>query len=191
MAHAPSCTLYPKVNGKDSKLYKGMLEKKKLSRPKTNYLYARYKVFNIGDAMDKDPNINYKRNSQGEHNYDEYLRFINYSDWEKEADDITTAELQIGAIDSFGKRIDFTSASDALNKADEFNYDSAGNAKHKALVAYVVSHGDMYNIVIGEKTAETHLFGQTVRNKIKIWEELTQAFNTIGVDLENMPAAPR
>ena len=188
MAHAPSCTLYPKVNGKDSKLYKGMLEKKKLSRPKTNYLYARYKVFNIGDAMDKDPNINYKRNSQGEHNYDEYLRFINYSDWEKEADDITTAELQIGAIDSFGKRIDFTSASDALNKADEFNYDPAGNAKHKALVAYVVSHGDMYNIVIGEKTAETHLFGQTVRNKIKIWEELTQAFNTIGVDLENMPA---
>jgi len=57
--------------------------------------------------------------------------------------------LDIGAVDLNGNRIDYTDALTTLQKADDFN------DTHKGLVASVIQHGDIYNLAIWEKNADT------------------------------------
>jgi hypothetical protein len=76
MATKDSCTFYPYVGSEPSLLYKQLLGK--VSRPLTNYIYARYIVSNMGDLMDHDSR-GYKRNKQGEHNAKDVLEFIEFA----------------------------------------------------------------------------------------------------------------
>ena len=184
MAKSNSCVFYPEVNGKRSKLYKDLLDKHGLSRPMTNYIYARYLVSNMGNLMDSDPR-GYKRNSQGEHKAKDVLDFINISALMRELTDITKAEIDIQAIDSNGKRIDYYNAQEALEKAEAFNRDP----DHKALIAYVrqYGNGDMYNIIVAEKNATNNTYAERVTERLKIWELYKQVFNAHGIDIENLP----
>ena len=173
-----SCILYPEApNGENSKMYKGILNIVK-SRPLTNWFYAAYTASNAGDAM---VNAGIARNSQGEHNAEDVLRFFDWKTMQSEMSNLAMAELQLGAVDTNGQRIDYTDAKEALKKCDDFN------DAHKGLVATVVQHGNVYNIIVAEKNSRTHTYGQLVKEKLQIWNVYKQAFNAIGVDIENMP----
>lgn len=175
---AKSCILYPEVNGEPSKLYKEFLEKAKIKRPLTNYLYAAYITSDMADKMD---NAGYRRNSQGQHNASDILSFIDFAKMQSEMESLSSQELQMGAMDSNGKRIDYANAKDALDRADKFN------DTHIGLTAIVVQHGDVYNIIVAEKNANTQTYSIDVKQKLKVWDVYKQAFNAIGIDIDNMP----
>ena len=173
-----SCTLYPEApNGEDSKLYKDILSTVK-SRPLTNWIYAAYIASNIGDIMDQ---ANIVRNAQGEHNAADVLKQIDWKTMQGEISNLTMAEIQLGAVDNNGNRIDYTNAKEALEKVDAFN------DNHKGLIANVLQHGDIYNIIVEEKNSRTHTYAQSVKEKLKVWDVYKQAFQAIGIDIEAMP----
>ena len=171
-------------NGEASKLYQD-LQKTIKNRLQVNWIYSCYLASNIHDAMqqavDTNGNPLYKENSQGEFNAKDVLKFIDYASMQREMSDITLAELQLGSVDSNGNRVDFSNAKTALEMADQFN------DTHKGLVATVVKHGkDIFNIIVSEKSSRTHMQPTEVKEKLKIWDVYKQAFNGIGVDIENL-----
>ena len=180
MSNGSSCILYPKApNGDDSRLYKELL-KRLQDRPLTNWFYAYY-TMPTSDIADKMDQAGYQKNSQGQHNAADLLKFLDYATMEAEIGNLPLAELQLGAVDSNGNRVDFTNAEDALRKADDFN------DNHKGLVAKVVQHGDVYNIVVSEKNARTNTYGDSVKDSLKAWDIYKQVFNAVGADITSMP----
>lgn len=175
---AKSCVLYPEANGKPSKLYKDLLEKNKLGRPLVNMVYASYIASNAADAMD---NAGYQRNTQGEHNAADVMKFLDIYTMLNEMASLSSEELSWGITDNNGQRIDFTDGKQALEKADAFN------DAHTGLIATVVQHGGIYNIIAAEKNSRTHTYGMGVKEKLKIWDVEKQAFAAVGIDIENMP----
>ena len=173
-----SCVLYPEVNGRPSKMYKDLLEKNKLGRPLVNMLYASYIASNAADAMDQ---AGYQRNSQGEHNAADVMKFLDVYTMLNEIGSLNSEEISWGITDNNGNRIDFTDGRQALEKADAFN------DAHTGLTATVVQHGDIYNIITAEKNSRTHTYGVGVKEKLKIWDVEKQAFAGVGIDIENMP----
>lgn len=186
MARGNACIFYPQVNGEDSKLYKDLLLKKGLKRPFVNYLYARYTASNgamataMDQVMDSQGNPKYRRGSQGQHTIDDFLDFIQYADMQRELMDIVTAEVDAGATDATGHRIDYTDAKVALEKAKRFN------SSHNALVAYVNDAGNIYHIYVVEKTAENHTIPIGIEERLQLWDILKQSFSNIGVDVDNL-----
>lgn len=173
-----SCILYPEApNGEPSRMYKKMLEKLK-DRPLTNWLYASYTVSDMADKMDQ---ANIERNSQGQHNAEDVLKFLDFKSIQEDIGNLSTAELQLGAVDINGKRVDFSNAEDALRKADNFN------DNHKGLTSIVVQHGDIYNIIVSEKNSRTHTYGDSVKKNLQVWDVYKQVFNGVGVDITAMP----
>ena len=175
---AKSCILYPEVNGKPSKMYKDLLEKNKLGRPLVNMLYASYIASNAADAMDQ---AGYQRNSQGEHNAADIMKFMDVYTMLNEMATLSSEELSWGITDNNGNRIDFTDGKQALETADKFN------DAHTGLVATVVQHGNIYNIITAEKKSSTHTYSIGVKEKLKIWEAEKQVFAAVGINIENMP----
>jgi len=173
-----SCILYPEVNGKPSKMYKDLLEKNKLGRPLVNMLYASYIASNAADAMDQ---AGYQRNSQGEHNAADVMKFLDVYTMLNEIGSLNSEEISWGITDNNGNRIDFTDGKQALEKTDAFN------DAHTGLTATVVQHGDIYNIIAAEKNSRTHTYAMGVKEKLKIWDAEKQAFAAVGIDIENMP----
>ena len=173
-----SCILTPEVNGKPSKLYKDLLKHIK-NRPLVNWIYAHYTTSNMADLMDQ---AQYKRDENGQHHKEDVLKFIQFGSWQEELSSLREEERVLGAVDDSYRRVDFHDAKEALEKANEFNN------THKALVAAVYKHGDnTYNIIVSEKNSKTHAGAADVRERLKIWEVEKQAFNAVGIDLENMP----
>ena len=157
---AKSCVLYPDApNGQPSKMYKDLLEKNKLGRPLVNMLYASYIASNAADAMDQ---AGYQRNSQGEHNAADVMKFLDVYTMLNEMATLSSEELSWGIVDNNGNRIDFTDGKQALEKADAFN------DAHTGLIATVVQHGNIYNIITAEKNSRTHTYGMGVKEKLKV-----------------------
>lgn len=173
-----SCTVYPQVNGEDSKMYKEMLKIVK-DRPLVNWYYAKYISSNVADVMEQ---AGYKRNDQGEFRAKEALKYLDYDDIQKDAGSLHSQEIQLGAIDTNGNRVDYLNAKEALEKADTFN------DNHKGLVATVYQHNDVFNIYVSEKNARTHMQPTDIKERLAVWEVYKQAFNSIGIDIENLPA---
>lgn len=172
-----SCVLYPDApNGEPSKLYKNLL-KKLNNRPLANWFYAAYNIMGM-TAMD---NAGIEKGRQGEHNVDDVLSFLDYNTIERDMANLSSAELQLGAVDTNGKRVDFDNAEDALKKADDFN------DHHTGLIANVVQHGDIFNIIVSEKNARSFSNKDSVKDTLKIWDIYKQAFNGIGVDITAVP----
>ena len=176
---AKSCVLYPDApNGQPSKMYKDLLEKNKLGRPLVNMLYASYIASNAADAMDQ---AGYQRNSQGEHNAADVMKFLDVYTMLNEMATLSSEELSWGIVDNNGNRIDFTDGKQALEKADAFN------DAHTGLTATVIQHGNIYNIITAEKNSRTHTYGMGVKEKLKVWDVEKQAFAAVGIDIDNMP----
>jgi hypothetical protein len=180
-----SCLWYPEINGKPSKLYKDLLEKRKLSRPLANLIYSTYIASNAADAMDKvkdaKGNPKYKRNAQGENNVSDVMEFLDVYKMLNEYSSLSSEEQSWGFVDSNGQRVDFTDGKEALEKADKFN------DAHTGLVATVRKHGNIFNIDVFEKNAATHNHGTAIKDRLKVWDVEKQAFAAVGIDLEGMP----
>lgn len=172
-----SCLVYPQINGEDSKMYKEMLKIVK-DRPKVNWLYAKYMASNVADVMEQ---AGCKRNTQGEFNAKDAIKYLDYEDMQKDMSALHQAELQLGAVDFNGNRVDYTNAKEALEKADDFN------DNHKGLVATVYQHNDVFNIHVSEKNSRTHMQPTDIKERLAVWEVYKQAFNSIGIDIENLP----
>lgn len=178
MSNRNSCVLYPEApNGESSRMYKNLLKKLK-DRPLVNYLYASYKVSNIADKMDQ---AGIARNAQNEHNAEDVLKFLDFDTMQADMSNLSMAEMQLGAVDASGNRVDFSDAENALTKAKDFNN------THKGLVATVVQHGDIFNIIVSEKNSRTHTYVDDVKDKLQVWDVYKQVFNSIGVDITSMP----
>lgn len=175
---AKSCILYPEAGGQPSRMYKDLLEKNKLGRPLVNLIYSSYIASNAADAMD---NAGYQRNSQGEHSAADVMKFLDIYTMLNEMATLSSEELSWGIVDNNGNRVDFTDGKQALEKADAFN------DAHTGLTATVVQYGDIYNIIAAEKNSRTHTYSIGVKEKLKIWEVEKQAFNAVGIDIDNMP----
>lgn len=175
---AKACELYPKVNGKDSRMYKDLLKKQGLARPLVNWIYAAYVASNAADAMDAQ---GYVRNSQNEHSAKDVMKFMDINTMLNEMSSLASEERRLGAVDSNGQRVDFTDAKVALQKADDFN------DNHTGLIANVYKYGDVYQIIVSEKNSRTHDRGSDAKERLQIWDLYKHVFNTVGVDIENMP----
>ena len=175
-----TCIWMPQINGKDSKLYSDLLHKRKLARPLVNLIYATYTATNIPLLMDQK---RFKRNQQQEHNMKDVLDFMDFNTWLNEQKDIPMVERNYGFVDSSGNRVDFTEYRHALDEADKFN-DS-----HKGLVATVLQHGDIFNIVVSDKNTRTYYQALDVKERLKIQEYYKQAFATVGIDVDALPRA--
>lgn len=169
-------------DGKPSKMYRDLLKNVK-NRPVVNWLYSLYLASNAHDAMLQAVDANgkplYRENSQKEFDANDVMKFLNFADIQRDMSDITVAEEQAGFTNS-GVRVDFTNAKDALDKADAFN------DAHSGLVATVVQHGDIFNVLVSEKSSRTHMQPTDVKEKLKVWDVYKQAFNGIGVDIEHL-----
>lgn len=180
MSSNNSCILYPDApNGDPSRLYKDLL-KKLPDRPIANWFYAYYNM-PTSDIPDKMDQAGYKRNSQGQHNASDLLKYLDFATMQSELANFPFAEKQAGAVDNNGNRIDYTNGEDALRKADDFN------DNHKGLVATVVQHGDIFNIIVAEKNSRTHTYADTVKDHLKTWDIYKQVFNSAGIDITSMP----
>ncbi len=172
-----SCILHPEApNGEPSRMYQDLLKKLK-DRSLANWFYA---VYNVRAGKDMEA-AGIVRNRQGEHNAEDLMNFLDYASMEKDIANLTTAEIQLGAVDLNGKRVDFSNAEDALVKADDFN------DHHSGLLATVVQHGNVYNIIVNEKNSRTHTYADSVKDNLKVWDVYKQAFNAVGVDITALP----
>lgn len=175
-----SCILYPEApKGGPSKLYKELL-KTIQDRPTVNYLYAAYTASNgaMGNAMEAR---GIKKNRQGEHTANEVLAAIGYSKWEDETRNMPQVKRLAGAIDVNDNIIDYADAWEALDKANTFN------KTHDGLVAYVVKHGDVYNIQIFNKNSRTLKYPSEVEERMQIWQLNKQALAAKGIDVDALP----
>lgn len=169
------CDLYPEVNGEDSKLYKDLLKKIK-NRPLTNFLYACYLQEGVAAQM-KD--LGFKVNNQGEYDADAVYQFFDVASMKNEVGKISEIAKRAGARDSSGNLVDFTDANEALRIADQINTTSIG------AIAYVVSHGDMFNVLVEAKDSRTQVRIVEVRKQQAIWKVLEHTFSNIGIDINS------
>ena len=184
---ANTCANAPIIGNKTSKMYKEMLERIG-NRPLVNWLYCLYESSNAHDVMIQATNPNgtlkYHENDQGEFKATELLDFLDYSTMMSEVSSLTSEEIFWGIVDNTtGQRVEFTDAETALRKADDFNN------HHKGLVAGVYKYGNnKYRIIASEKNTRTHMHAFDVDRRLKLWDMYKAEFNTVGIDLDALPA---
>lgn len=175
------CILTPEApNGEPSRLYQDFLKKYKIPRPIVNFIYAVYKSQNLIGKMEQ---MGIPKNAQGEHSAQDVMDFLHVNEMLNEIGTLHEEERRNGFVDNNGIRIDFPNAKEALDKADNFN------TNHNGLVATVVQHGDVFNIIASEKNSRTHLYSDFVKERLKAWDILKQAFAAKGVDLDTIPSS--
>lgn len=178
MSKNQSCIFVPYINNDPSELYLGLQKQFPNMRPFINYIYACYSQPSIQQAMD---NAGFTRNPQGQHKVKDVITFMHIDDYINDFSNLNTIEIQAGFKDALGNRTDYTDALVTLQEADKFN------ASHKTLVASVYKHGNAYNIVVSEKTADTFRQEDVVKERLSSWNICLQVFNAAGIDLNSLP----
>lgn len=170
-----ACILIPEVNGEPSILYQE-LDKDIKDKNLTNYIYARYLVSGVAAQMDA---AGYKRNKQGQHKLKDVKAFFEYNKIINETNRSIEADARIlGSMDAFNNYINFDNAEDAYNLAISFN------ANHTGRVAYVIQHGDKFNIVIENKDSRTQIRALDVNSEMAAWEAFKIDLNNAGVNVD-------
>jgi len=171
-----SCRWVPEVPGthEDSKMY---LELSKLikNRPLTNLIYASYLQTGVADKMDS---AGYARNPQGQHRARDIYAFFDVGSM-KNALPINAQAKSVGFMDASGNLIDFN-ATDAYTKAQEFNQNNKGR------VAYVVQHGDMFNVLLDEMDSRSQIKQVEVNRALVQWNELSAQLTARGIDINDL-----
>ena len=170
-----ACILIPEINGEPSILYQE-LDKDIKDKNLTNYIYARYLVSGVAAQMDA---VGYKRNKQGQHKLKDVKAFFEYDKIINETNRSIEADARIlGSMDAFNSYINFDNAEDAYNLAISFNNN------HKGRVAYVIQHGDKFNIIIENKDSRTQIRELNVNSEIVAWEAFKIDLNNAGVNID-------
>lgn len=170
-----SCILIPEVNGEPSTLYQE-LDKNVKDKNLTNYIYARYLVPGVAAQMDAE---GYKRNKQGQHNYKDVKAFFKFDKILGETNRSIEADARIlGSMDAFNNYINFDNAEEAYNLAISFNN------THKGRIAYVIQHGDKFNIIIENKDSRTQIRALYVNSEMAAWEAFKVDLTNAGVNVD-------
>ena len=180
MANAESCTYWPAAWNTDnpSILYKDLLDKVGGDRPFTNLIYAHYRQDGVADAMDSQ---GYKRDKNGEHRVADVYKFFNVGDMLTEAGvSIQALSRMKGFTDSNRKYIDFD-ANNAYQKAMDFNNNSKGGK-----VAYVMQHGDKFNVLLENTDSKTFLHKPQLELEMQSWQAVDNAFGNNGIRLSEI-----
>ena len=167
------CDLYPEVNGEDSKLYKDLLEKL-ISRPLSNLIYAAYLQQGVAAQMNQK---GFKVNKQGQHSAKAVIQYFDANSMKNEAGKASDIAMRIGAKDSSGNLVNFTSAKEALQKAAQSNSNTRG------VVSYVVQRGNSFNIITEARDSRTQMRAAEVEKSLAMWGVIEQAFAGIGIDV--------
>lgn len=172
-----ACILIPEVNGEPSILYQE-LDKDIKDKNLTNYIYARYLVSGVAAQMDA---AGYKRNKQGQHKLKDVKAFFEYNKIIGETNRSIEADARrLGSMDDFGDYINFDNAEDAYNLAVSFNN------SHKGRIAYVIQHGDKFNIIIENKDSRTQKRELDINSELAAWEAFKIDLTNTGVDVDEL-----
>lgn len=181
MAKAKSCILVPEVNGEPSKLYKDLTEKIKFSRQLTNYIYALYLQPGVAAAIDaqmtaNQPNQTPRHNAQGQHYAEDVLAYFQFDRMQNEFGSIYVEQGRLRQ-----QITDPSNALEVLQLADTFN------DNHKGLVAYVHKNGAQYDVYVKRRDSDTQRLITTLKEQLNVWRVYENAFQGVGIDLNNVP----
>lgn len=173
-----SCILIPEISGEDSILYKEILEKNKTDRPFVNLIYALYLQPGVQAQMDAN---GYKRNKQGQHKYKDVIKFLDIDEFKKQREvSLQTEAIDLGIMNPNLSYVDFTNVDEAFDKAQQYN------SSHDARIAYVVQHGNAYNVILINKDSRTikHLYN--FNKQAVTWEAFKSKVRESGVNLDDL-----
>lgn len=145
------------------------------NRPLSNYVYAYYLKSGVPEAMDA---AGYKRNSQNQHSAKDVYKFFEVNKMTSLLG-IGAQSRSVGFSDKNGNPIDFD-AVEAYSKAQDFNNNNKGR------VAYVVSNGDKFNIIIDNKDSRTQVRESEVNRALTRWQTLSDEFTKLGLDINEV-----
>ena len=96
-----ACIYVPQINMEPSEMYVGLLNKE-VSRPLTNYIYAKYLTSDAADKMDA---LGYKRNDQGQHSAKDVYEYFKVGSMVNEQGySLNKLENKYNVTDSSGER---------------------------------------------------------------------------------------
>lgn len=172
-----ACILIPEINGEPSILYQE-LDKDIKDKNLTNYIYARYLVPGVAAQMDA---AGYKRNKQGQHKLKDVKAFFEYNKIIGDTNRSIEADARIlGSMDAFNNYINFDNAEDTYNLAISYNN------THKGRVAYVIQHGDKFNIIIENKDSRTQERELQINSELAAWEAFKIDVTNTGVNIDEL-----
>lgn len=166
----------PEINGEDSVLYKEILNAHKSDRPFVNLIYALYLQPGVQAQMDA---AGYKRNKQGQHKYKDVIEFLDIKEFNKQREvSIQTDAINLGTMNTDMSYVDFTNVEEAYDKAQQYN------SSHEGRIAYVVQHGNTYNVVLINKDSRTirHLYD--FNKESVVWDAFKAKVREAGIDLD-------
>lgn len=174
-----SCISMPEVGGQPSILYQQALKELKNDRPLVNYIYARYLMTGVADAMDA---AGYQRNSQGQHSYKDVAEFFDIKQMRRETNsgDVILDAVDLGVADKDFNYIDFTDFEEAYSKAMSYNSSHAGR------LAYVVQIDDVFNVVIEDLNAGNQYRKHLVEAQRRAWDTFKTSVLSTGVNIDEL-----
>ena len=172
-----SCIAFPYIDDKPSRLYKDMLEATN-DREFTNYVYARYLTSEVAESMDA---AGYKRDALGQHKFKDVYNFLDGKKIRKEQNsNVVTDGVEIGTRTTFGDFVEFENAEDAYSKAIRYN------SEHIGRVAFVVQHGEFYNVIIEDINVSNQYKRVEMEGQMKAWEYLKQHLASKNIDISEL-----
>ena len=181
-----SCISMPEVGGQPSILYQQALKELKNDRPLVNYIYARYLMTGVADAMDKvkdsKGNPKYVRNAQGQHSYKDIAEFFDIKQMRRETNsgDVILDAVDLGVADKDFNYIDFTDFEEAYSKAMSYN------SSHTGRLAYVVQIDDVFNVVIEDLNAGNQYRKHLVEAQRLSWDTFKTSVISAGVNIDEL-----
>lgn len=174
-----SCILTPEVSGEASKLYLEMVDKKSgIDRPTANFIYASYLLPGVAAAMDA---AGYRRNKQGQHRFKDIKEFMGLKEFLKQQDGTIEADgILLGTFTPEHRYVDFDDVEEAFGLAQQYNNDHSGR------LAYVVQHGNKYNVIITNKDSRTLEYLVRFNEQAVIWDEIKTKLRAAGIDIEQL-----
>ena len=142
-----------------------------------NYIYAKARVPEIRDAMDK---AGYKKNKQGEHTAKSIKMYFNLYKMLREKMSNETEMVENGFKDSDGSYVKFSSGSEAIEKAMKYNQD------HDFKVANVNQIGSNFIVTIEDKNSKTIDKLLNLSGVYEYWKALEKSLEKLGIHIKDI-----
>lgn len=171
-----ACIYVPQINMEPSEMYVGLLNKE-VSRPLTNYIYAKYLTSDAADKMDA---LGYKRNDQGQHSAKDVYEYFKVGSMVNEQGySLNKLENKYNVIDSSGER-------KLLSSREAYRIAREVNANEKSFVAQVVQRGDNFTVIIDKLDGRTAVNRSYVEGATLAWQALENGFRNLGLSLDTL-----
>ena len=171
-----ACIYVPQINMEPSEMYVGLLNKE-VSRPLTNYIYAKYLTSDAADKMDA---LGYKRNDQGQHSAKDVYEYFKVGSMVNEQGySLNKLENKYNVTDSSGERR-------LLSSREAYRIAREVNTNEKSFVAQVVQRGDQFTVIIDKLDGRTAVNRSYVEGATLAWQALENGFRNLGLSLDTL-----